>query len=98
RVGPWPGSSRQRVDSRCRRGRPLAFHSAQTADQVRELLNSREFVLQNPQAVVRLLDRAAQAGTKGLEQVLGELEGLRFRFWNPGLVRIAHKARGLRER
>jgi hypothetical protein len=30
--------------------------------------------------------------------VLAELEPLRFRFWNPGLVRVALKARELRVR
>jgi hypothetical protein len=74
------------------------FDPAQTADQLRELLQSRDFVVQNPQTVVRLLDRAAKAGTKGLDQALGELEGLRFRFWNPALVRVALKARELRGR
>jgi HEAT repeat protein len=74
------------------------FTPAQTSEQLRELLSSREFVLQNPQVVTRLLDRAAQAGTDGLQQALADLESLRFRFWKRGLVRIAHKARELRAR
>ena len=74
------------------------FTPAQTTEQLRELLSSREFVLQNPQVVTRLLDRAAQAGTDGLQQALADLESLRFRFWKRGLVRIAHKARELRAR
>jgi len=34
----------------------------------------------------------------GLEEVLIRLEHFRYRFWNPGLVRVALKARGLRVR
>jgi hypothetical protein len=46
----------------------------------------------------RLLTRAAHAGAEGLQDVIAELEPLRFHFWNPGLVRVALKARELRER
>ena len=60
---------------------------------VRELLGNREFVLQNPATVTHVLDRAAKAGIDGLDPVLAELEPLRFRFWNLGLVRVALKAR-----
>jgi len=74
------------------------FTPAQTTEQLRELLSSKEFVTHNPQVVTRLLDRAAQGGTDGLHQALAELETLRFRFWKPGLVRIALKARELRAR
>ena len=48
--------------------------------------------------VARLLDRAAQTGATGLDDVLGELESMRFRFWKPSLMRVALKARGLRSR
>jgi hypothetical protein len=54
--------------------------------------------VQHPEVAARLLDRAAHAGTTGLEQVLEDLEALRFRFWSPGVVRIALKARELRAR
>lgn len=74
------------------------FTPAQTAMQVRELLASRDFVLKNPHIVTRLLDRAAQAGTEGLDHVLAELEQFRFRFWQPGLMRIALKAKELRRK
>jgi hypothetical protein len=74
------------------------FTPAQTTEQLRELLSSREFVVQNPQVVTRLLDRAAQTGTDGLRQTLADLESLRYRFWKPGLVKIALKARELRAR
>ena len=40
----------------------------------------------------------SKAGIDGLDHVLAELEPLRFRFWNPGLVRVALKARELRAR
>ena len=74
------------------------FPPARAAALVRELLGSHEFVLQNPAMVGRLLERAASAGIDGLDRVLAELEPLRFRFWNPGLVRIALRARELRAR
>jgi hypothetical protein len=47
---------------------------------------------------MHLLDRASKAGIEGLDPVLAELEPLRFRFWNPSLVRVALKARVLRAR
>jgi hypothetical protein len=74
------------------------FPAARAALLVRELLGSHEFVLQNPAIVGRLLDRSVQAGVDGLDQVLSALEPLRFRFWNPGLVRVAMRARELRAR
>jgi hypothetical protein len=55
-------------------------------------------VVQNPLIVSRLIERAAQTKAGGLDSVLEEIEGLRFRFWKPGLVRVALKARELRER
>jgi hypothetical protein len=74
------------------------FPPARAAGLVRELLGSHDFVLQNPAAVGRLIDRSAQAHIDGLDQVLSALEPLRFRFWNPGLVRVALRARELRAR
>jgi hypothetical protein len=74
------------------------FPAARAALLVRELLGSHDFVLQNPAIVGRLLDRSVQAGIDGLDQVLSALEPLRFRFWNPGLVRVALRARELRAR
>jgi len=55
-------------------------------------------VLQNPDVAARLMDRAAQSDTGDLGGVLDDLEALRFRVWNPDLVRLALKARGLRGR
>jgi hypothetical protein len=74
------------------------FPPARVAAFVRELLGNREFVLQNPATVTHVLDRAAKAGIEGLDPVLAEIEPLRFRFWNPSLVRLALKARELRAR
>jgi hypothetical protein len=74
------------------------FPPGQTAAQVRQFLGSRDFVVQHPQMASRLLDRAVQARTEGLQEVLARLEPLRFRFWNPHLVRVALKARELRVR
>ena len=42
----------------------------------------------------RLIERAAQAKAGGLDGVLEEIEGLRFRFWKPGIVKMALKATG----
>jgi hypothetical protein len=47
---------------------------------------------------MRLLDRAAQIGSSDLEAVMRTLSGLRFRFWNPALMRVANKARTLLQR
>lgn len=63
--------------------------------QLRELIARRDFVLNNPQIAERLLDRAARTGATGLEKALAALVPLRFRFWNPALVRVARKAREL---
>jgi hypothetical protein len=74
------------------------FPAARAAAQVRALLGSRDFVVQHPDIAARLMARAAHTGTSGLDDVLADLEPLRFRFWNPGLVRVALKARELRVR
>lgn len=74
------------------------FPPARVGALVRELLSNHEFVTQNPATVTHLLDRAAKANIDGLDHVLAELEPLRFRFWNPSLVRVALKARELRAR
>jgi hypothetical protein len=74
------------------------FPPTRAAAQVTELLRSQAFVVQHPQAARRLLERAVHSGTKGLDDVLTDLERLRFRFWSPGVVRVALKARELRVR
>jgi hypothetical protein len=72
------------------------FPPAQANAQLRELIARRDFMVRNPQIAERLLDRAARTGTSGLEQALTALVPLRFRFWNPALVRVARKAREIR--
>jgi hypothetical protein len=74
------------------------FPAARSSVQVRQLLGRRDFVVQHPDIAARLLTRAAQSGTAGLEDVLIRLEHFRYRFWNPGLMRVALKARELRVR
>lgn len=71
------------------------FPPAQAAAQVRQLLARRDFVLHHPDVAGRMLDRAAQARTTGLASVAATLTPLRYRFWNPALVRVAMKARQL---
>ena len=72
------------------------FPPPHTTMLLRDLLRSREFVMKHPQLAVRLIERAGQAKIQGLAEVLIPLESLRFRFWNPGLVQVARKARELR--
>ncbi len=76
------------------------FPAERASAQARRLLGSRQFVVQFPQVASRLMTRAANtgAGAAGLKDVLAGLEPLRFRFWNPGLVRVALKARALQGR
>jgi hypothetical protein len=65
---------------------------------VRELLHDRQFVVEDPDAAIRLLDRAARARTDGLEPALEALAPLRFRFWNPGLMRVGRRSQALLHR
>lgn len=74
------------------------FPPAQTMSQIRDLLGRRDFVVQNPDTVVRLIERASATGAGDLGNVLEGLEAFRFRLWKPDLVRVALKARGLRSR
>ncbi len=73
------------------------FPPARTGTQVRQLLGDHDFVGRHPEAAARLLARAAHAGTAGLDDVLAALEPLRFHFWQPGVVKVALKARELRK-
>jgi hypothetical protein len=95
------------VASQIRHGGPSAraaeealwhFAPAHTTLQIRDLLSRHDFVVQNPEIAVRLIDRASMNGMGDLGGVLAELEALRFRVWKPELVRVALKARGLRTR
>ena len=69
------------------------FPRTESDRQIRDLLGRREFVLRQPQAAGRLLDRAAQSGAANLAPILQTLVPLRYRFWNPALVRVARQAR-----
>lgn len=71
------------------------FPAPMASAQVRTLLADREFALSHPDVAGRLLERAAQAGISGLAPVLQALAPLRFRFWNPALVRVTRKAQHL---
>jgi hypothetical protein len=71
------------------------FPPPQAIAQVRKLLASRAFIVSQPDTASRLLDRAAQSGAGSLGPVLEAIAPLRFRFWNPALVRVALKARQL---
>lgn len=61
--------------------------------QIRDLLGRRDFVLRHPDVAGRLIDRAVQNGAQNLGPVLEPLVPLRYRFWNPKLVRVARQAR-----
>jgi hypothetical protein len=63
--------------------------------QIRELLARRDFVIRRPDVAGRLLDRAAQSNSTHLAPVLQALVPLRYRFWNPALVRVARQAKTL---
>jgi len=74
------------------------FPPAQAAAQLRDILASRDFVVHHPEVAARLIERAGQSGAEGLAGLAPALETiapLRFRFWNPALVRVARKAREL---
>jgi HEAT repeat protein len=61
--------------------------------KARELLGRRRFVTRHPQVAVRLLERAAQSASAGLEPVLENLMPLRFHFWSPAVARVGARAR-----
>jgi len=69
------------------------FPPAAAAAALRDLLASREFIVHHPEIAGRLLDRAEQVGLTDLQPAMRALVPLRFRFWNPALVRVALKAR-----
>ena len=71
------------------------FPAAEAHRQVARLLGTREFVLKHPQLATRLLERAAHAGAADLAPIAADLAPLRFRIWNPALVRLARKAHAL---
>ena len=96
------------VSARIQHGSPWVRNAAQEAlcrfppalaqGQLLELLGRRDFVVHHPDIAARLLDRAAQSGSEHLKATLAPLAPLRFRFWNPALARVGHKARELVKR
>jgi hypothetical protein len=74
------------------------FPPAEAQREVRSLLAKREFVMLQPAAAGRLLDRTAQSGTSGLEPMLQATASFRYRFWNPPLMRLGRRARALLNR
>jgi hypothetical protein len=70
------------------------FPPAESQRQVRQLL-ARDFFLRQPEIAGRLLERAAQTGTSGLEPILQMAAALRYRFWKPAVMRVGRKARAL---
>ncbi|MGE5360636.1 MAG: HEAT repeat domain-containing protein [Bacteroidales bacterium] len=72
--------------------------AARTQTAMRELLGKREFVVRNPALAMRLLDRAAETRVGGLDQALGALAPLRFRFWMPAVASVGRKARKMMHR
>lgn len=69
------------------------FPAEHATPLARQLLLRKDFVRHNPKAAGRLLDRAGRATPDGLRSVLVDLVPLRFRIWNPSLVRVGLKAR-----
>ena len=87
---PWVRNAAQ--EALCR------FPPALAQGRLLELLGRRDFVVHHPDIAARLLDRALQSGSDHLKAALIPLVPLRFRFWNPALARIGHKARELVKR
>ena len=87
-----PGAQEPRLGRHGRGRNALALPAHGSDRQIRDLLGRREFVLRQPKTVSRLLDRAAQGDTANLQPILQTLVPLRYRFWNPGLVRVARQA------
>jgi hypothetical protein len=74
------------------------FPPVEAHRQALRLLGRRDFVLKHPQLAMRLFERAAQAGAAELRPIAAELAPLRFRIWNPALVKLARKAHALGSR
>ncbi len=69
------------------------FPKDEVERQVGAILSQREFVLRQPDAASRLLDRAPRHN--GATTMLKSLEGLRYRFWSPAVARVGRKAHAL---
>jgi hypothetical protein len=71
------------------------FSPAATRSCLRSLLRQRQFVMANPQFVLRLLQRTDRFEPAKLADVLTPLKSLRFRFWNRPLAQVGRRAAAL---
>jgi hypothetical protein len=71
------------------------FPKAEALRHARQLVAGRDFVLTHPETAARLIDRVAQADPAAAAPLAADLSALRFRFWNPSLMRLGMKARAL---
>lgn len=71
------------------------FPSELVTGELRTVLRRDDFVVHNPELVLRLLDRSRADLTRGFEPELRHLASLRQRFWRPALMRVASTARQL---
>jgi hypothetical protein len=68
------------------------FSPATTRQCLRTLLRNRQFVLDNPELTLRLLERTDCFEPARIADVLAPLRSLRFRLWNPRSARIGRRA------
>ena len=68
------------------------FSPATTRQCLRVLLRNRQFVLDNPELTLRLLERTDCFEPARIADVLAPLRSLRFRLWNPRCARIGRRA------
>lgn len=71
------------------------FAPAVTRHCLRSLLRQRQFVADNPQMILRLLQRLDRAEAARLADVVKPLTSFRFRFWNLSLMRVGRRAAAL---
>ena len=68
------------------------FSASATRNSLRSLLRQRQFVMANPQFILRLLQRTDRFEPAKLADVLTPLKSLRFRFWNRPLAHVGRRA------
>jgi hypothetical protein len=68
------------------------FSAGATRNCLRSLLRQRQFVMANPQFILRLLQRTDRFEPGKLADVLTPLKSLRFRFWNRPLAHVGRRA------
>ena len=74
------------------------FSPSTTRQCLRSLLRNREFVMANPELMLRLLGRTDRFDPAGLSDLLRTLTPLRFRVWTPRLARVGRRAAALLQR